>query len=61
MPQENQVKKPGRNSRHGMQRTLEGILERLRQGLEELAGQLTQRPPQPVPIPIPVHRRSRRG
>lgn len=59
MPQENQGKKARRNP-HGVQRTLEGILERLRQGLEELAGQLAQRP-QPVPIPIPVQRRSRRG
>lgn len=60
MPQENQGKKARRNPQPGVQRTLEGILERLRQGLEELAGQLAQRP-QPVPIPVPVHRRSRRG
>ena len=46
----------------GFQRALEGILERLRQGMEELANELSQnRPqPQPIPIPLPTQRRRRK-
>lgn len=46
----------------GFQRALEGILERLRQSLEELANELTpNRPqPQPIPIPLPTQRRRRK-
>ncbi len=43
----------------GLRRTLEGVLERLREGLEELADGLRPQP-QPVPIPIPVRRPGRR-
>jgi hypothetical protein len=47
-------------SRQGLQRALEGILERLRQGVEEIAKGLNPNRPQPVPIPIPVEQRRRR-
>jgi len=47
-------------SRQGLQRALEGILERLRQGLEEIANGLNNnRRPEPIPLPIPVDRRRR--
>ncbi len=48
--------------RPGIEKTLDGILERLRQGLEELAGRLSPgRPqPQPIPVPLPPLRRRRR-
>lgn len=50
--------KPSR-SRQGLQGALEGILERLRQGLEEIARGLSNDRPQPVPIPVPTERRRR--
>jgi hypothetical protein len=42
----------------GVKETLEGMLDRLREGLEEILGSL--RPSQPQPVPIPVYNRPRR-
>lgn len=39
---------------------LEGILERLREGLDELLNGLKPAQPQPVPIPIPIEYPRRR-
>ena len=53
-----------RQQKPGFKRTLEGIVERLREGLEELGEDLGRglRParPQPIPIPIPALRPRRR-
>ena len=46
-------------SSQGLQQTLEGILERLRQGMEEIMKGMNPNRPQPVPIPIPLERRRR--
>ncbi len=50
---------PQKNS-SGLQRTLQGLLERLREGLDTMAKGLRPEQPQPVPIPIPVYRPKRR-
>lgn len=52
-------KKNQQPSRQGLQGALEGILDRLRQGLEEIARGLNNDRPQPVPIPVPADRRRR--
>lgn len=56
------AKKP---SRPDLQRTLEGILERLRHGMDGLLDSLvrgrTEPQPIPVPIPVPVPQRRRRS
>lgn len=44
----------------GLKEALEGVLERLREELDELAQGLRPRQPQPVPIPVPVRRPGRR-
>ena len=61
MSPEERMKNKKASQRPGLQRALEGILERLRQGLEELANELSNRPqPQPIPIPLPSQRRRRK-
>jgi hypothetical protein len=40
----------------GIKQVLEGILDRLREGLDELADELRPRQPEPIPIPVPVRR-----
>lgn len=55
-----QNKKRKNDVHPGFQRSLEGILERLRRGLEELANSLAPSQPQPQPIPIPPTLRRRR-
>lgn len=47
-------------SKNGLKETLENILGRLREGLDEVAENLRPARPQPVPIPIPVRRPRRR-
>jgi hypothetical protein len=42
-----------KKSQTGLQRALEGFLERMRQGMDELARSLAPQRPQPQPIPIP--------
>ena len=53
-------KQKGPQTKQGLKRTLEGIIERLREGLDELAEVLERglRPsePQPIPIPVPTRR-----
>lgn len=43
----------------GVKQVLDGVVERLREGLEEILDGLRAKP-QPVPIPIPVNRPRRR-
>ena len=47
------TKKP---TKSGLQKALEGILERMR---EDLEGLFAPRHPVPVPIPVPTHPRRR--
>jgi hypothetical protein len=54
-----QSKEKQTKSGQGLQRALEGILERLRQGLEEIANGLNGNRPEPIPLPVPVDRRRR--
>ena len=54
----------GKSKKHNkpsLQRTVEGILEQMRDDLQGLVDSLTPRKPQPAPIPIPspVYRRRR--
>jgi hypothetical protein len=51
--------KKKKRSKPTLQRVLEGILDRLREGMEEIAQGLNPSRPQPQPIPIPVNRRRR--
>ena len=51
--------KKKKRSKSPFQRMLEGILDRLREGMEEIAQGLNPQRPQPQPIPIPVNRRRR--
>jgi hypothetical protein len=44
----------------GLKRTLQGILERLKEGMDEIADGLRPANPQRVPIPLPVWRPRRR-
>lgn len=46
--------------KRGLKQVLEGVVERLREGMEELARGLNPQEPQPVPIPVPVNRPRRR-
>jgi hypothetical protein len=58
-PEDNRKQKSHPQNKTGFKRTLEGVLERLRDGLDELAEGLRPRP-QPVPIPVPIDRPRRR-
>jgi hypothetical protein len=61
MSPENIRKQKGQpQSKNGLKQTLENILGRLRDGLDEVAESLQPARPQPVPIPIPVRRQRRR-
>ena len=53
--------KSKKNSKPGLQRAMEGILERMRDDLQGLIDSLTPRQPVPVPIPVPapLYRRRR--
>jgi len=53
--------KSKKNNKPGLQRAMEGILERMREDLQGLIDSLTPRQPQPVPIPVPspLYRRRR--
>lgn len=46
--------------KQGLKHTLEGVLDRLREELDELASGFRPKDPQLVPIPIPVQRPRRR-
>jgi hypothetical protein len=46
--------------RKGLKNALEGIVERLRDGLQGIADGLRSERPQRVPIPVPVYRPRRR-
>jgi hypothetical protein len=59
-PEDARKQKNRPQQKSGLKRTLEGVLERLREGLEELANGLIPAQPQRVPIPIPVRRTRRR-
>jgi hypothetical protein len=53
-------KQKNQQPKSGFRRTLDGVLERLREGLEDLAEGLRPAQPQPIPIPVPVNRPRRR-
>lgn len=53
-PDETRKQKGHPQQKNGLRRTLEGVLERLREGLDELGEGLRPDRPQPVPIPIPI-------
>ncbi len=60
MSPEDTRKQKNRQRKPGFREVLDGVLERLREGLDGLAEGLRPAQPQPVPIPIPVRRPRRR-
>ena len=54
-PYDARKQKNNQPPKSGIRRTLEGVLERLREGLDSLADGFRPQP-QPVPIPIPIDR-----
>ena len=59
-PEEFRKQKSRPQPKTGLKQALEGVVERLREGLEEIARGLNAAQPQRVPIPIPVNRLRRR-
>lgn len=53
-------RKQQNKQRPSLPRVIEDLLERLREGLEQVAEELRPREPQPVRIPVPVERPRRR-
>ncbi len=59
-PDDVHKQKNHRQPKPGLKQVLEGVLERLREGLNDIAEGLRPQEPQPIPIPIPVQRPRRR-
>lgn len=59
-PEDRSKHKPHPQQKTGLTQALEGVLERLREGLDELADGLRPQQPQRVPVPVPVRRRPAR-
>ena len=59
-PEDRRKQKPHPQHKSGWTNTLEDVLERLREGLDELARGLQPQQRQRVPIPVPTHRPTRR-
>lgn len=58
-PEDARKQKNHQPTKGGLRRTLEGVLERLREGLDSLLDGFRPQP-QPVPIPVPTRRPRRR-